>query len=70
MAKKPTGRAPGKTQISISLPEDLVGKIDKMADLENRNRSNFVATHFERLVIEYEAVEPTVQMRGRRKPRK
>jgi hypothetical protein len=37
-------RAPGMTQISISLPEGLVSKIDAMADTENRNRSNFIAT--------------------------
>lgn len=37
-------RAQGKTQISISLPEELVAKIDKLAAAENRNRSNFIAT--------------------------
>ncbi len=31
------------TQISISLPESLIAKIDKMAEAENRNRSNFIA---------------------------
>jgi len=30
-------------QISISIPASLVGKIDAMADAENRNRSNFMA---------------------------
>ncbi|WP_309384501.1 ribbon-helix-helix domain-containing protein [Cerasicoccus frondis] len=59
MAKKQThGRAPGKTQISISLPEDLVGKIDRLAATENRNRSNFIATHLESLAGELEASEP------------
>ncbi|MBC2594907.1 ribbon-helix-helix protein, CopG family [Ruficoccus amylovorans] len=49
-SKKQThGRAPGKTQISISLPENLVERIDKLAEEENRNRSNFIATHLERL---------------------
>jgi metal-responsive CopG/Arc/MetJ family transcriptional regulator len=47
MAKKSkkikSPRAPGETQISISLPASLVGKIDAMADAENRNRSNFIA---------------------------
>jgi len=47
MAKKykktKSPRAPGETQISISLPVGLVGKIDAMADAENRNRSNFIA---------------------------
>jgi metal-responsive CopG/Arc/MetJ family transcriptional regulator len=36
-------RSPGMTQISISIPASLVGKIDTMADAENRNRSNFMA---------------------------
>lgn len=43
------GRAPGKTQISISLPQDLVEKIDKLAEGENRNRSNFIATTLEQV---------------------
>ena len=47
--RKVRARAPGMTQISISLPEGLVGKIDEMADGENRNRSNFIATVLEDL---------------------
>jgi metal-responsive CopG/Arc/MetJ family transcriptional regulator len=47
MAKKSkktkSPRAPGMAQISISIPASLVGKIDAMADAENRNRSNFMA---------------------------
>lgn len=43
------GRAPGKTQISISLPQALVDKIDVLAERENRNRSNFISTHLELL---------------------
>jgi metal-responsive CopG/Arc/MetJ family transcriptional regulator len=45
MAKrsKKSPRAKDMTQISISLPEGLVSKIDAMADSENRNRSNFIA---------------------------
>lgn len=59
MAKKQThGRAPGKTQISISLPQDLVEKIDRLAATENRNRSNFIATHLESLADGLEAAEP------------
>jgi hypothetical protein len=38
-----SARAKDMTQISISLPEGLVGNIDAMADAENRNRSNFIA---------------------------
>ena len=33
----------GMTQISISLPKHLVEQIDKMAEMDNRNRSNFIA---------------------------
>ncbi|HVU37679.1 MAG TPA: ribbon-helix-helix domain-containing protein [Opitutales bacterium] len=50
--RKVRARAPGMTQISISLPEGLVGKIDEMADAENRNRSNFIATVLESLAGE------------------
>lgn len=52
--KKTASRAPGMTQISISLPSDLVAKIDEMADAENRNRSNFIATQLTRF---YESPE-------------
>lgn len=47
-------RAPGKTQISISLPENLVAKIDQLAEAENRNRSNFIANEMRRLVEKWE----------------
>ena len=42
-------RAKGMMQISVSLPEGLVGKIDSMADAENRNRSNFIANTLQAL---------------------
>jgi len=52
-AKKNTPkRAPGKTQISISLPADLIERIDKLAAAENRNRSNFIATALDRITGE------------------
>jgi metal-responsive CopG/Arc/MetJ family transcriptional regulator len=56
MRKKKTvnTRAPGMTQISISLPSDLVAKIDELADAENRNRSNFIANQLSRF---YESAE-------------
>lgn len=68
MAKKQThGRAPGKTQISISLPQNLVEKIDELAAFENRNRSNFIATHLERLAETVDAVaEPEKAFKGKR----
>lgn len=69
MARKKSnhGRAPGKTQISISLPEDLVSKIDKLAEVENRNRSNFIATHLEEMADEQEAAEPAASFKTRKK---
>jgi len=50
-SRKPreSARAKGMTQISISLPEGLIGKIDAMADAENRNRSNFIANTLQAL---------------------
>ena len=47
--KKSHARAPGMTQISISLPQELVDKIDQLAGLENRNRSNFIANYFQQI---------------------
>lgn len=44
------GRASGKTQISISLPADLVELIDALAAGENRNRSNFIANELGKIV--------------------
>jgi len=42
-------RSGGMTMISISLQQSLVAKIDKMAEAENRNRSNFIANVMEKL---------------------
>lgn len=47
--QKHHNRAPGKTQISISLPTDLVDRIDELARADNRNRSNFIATQLDLL---------------------
>lgn len=49
------------TQISISLPEALVDKIDEIAATDNRNRSNFISTYLEQLAREQGgmAAEPT-----------
>lgn len=41
MARK-KNKQKGMTQISISLPQDLVKQIDELAHLDNRNRSNFI----------------------------
>ncbi|MBK1857863.1 ribbon-helix-helix domain-containing protein [Cerasicoccus arenae] len=47
--KRVQTRAPGMTQISISLPADLIDRIDVLASEENRNRSNFIATALEKV---------------------
>ncbi|MBO5781733.1 MAG: ribbon-helix-helix protein, CopG family [Opitutales bacterium] len=44
------------TQISISLPKPLVEQIDKMAELDNRNRSNFIATTLANMAKEFAGV--------------
>lgn len=50
VAKKSVpAQAVRKTQISISLPQDLVDKIDVRAAAENRNRSNYIATVLENI---------------------
>ncbi len=72
MAKQPQkkanhGRAPGKTQISISLPQALVDKIDVLAEKENRNRSNFISTHLEQLAEKAGITADSKPAKGRRK---
>ena len=46
-------RAPGMTQISISLPRRLVEKVDRLAHDENRSRSNYIAYILDRLPEEH-----------------
>lgn len=47
------------TQISISLPQTLVAQIDKMAEVDNRNRSNFIANTLQNLARDYAAIAET-----------
>lgn len=51
--KKGSGKTIGMTQISISLPQTLVEQIDKMAESDNRNRSNFIANTLQNLAREF-----------------
>ncbi|MFR6032648.1 MAG: ribbon-helix-helix protein, CopG family [Bacilli bacterium] len=44
------------TQISISLPQNLVEQIDKMAEIDNRNRSNFIANTLQNLAKDFMSV--------------
>ncbi len=44
------------TQISISLPQSLVEQIDRMAECDNRNRSNFIANTLQNLAREFSNV--------------
>lgn len=67
MARKKRAKTIGKTQISISLPLNLVAKIDRLADLENRNRSNFIATQLEELAEEAGSVqEPKASFKSKK----
>ena len=72
--RKKSTKNTGKTQISISLPLNLVSKIDGLADQENRNRSNFIATQLELLADEaavLEVNEPKASFsKAKRKPTK
>lgn len=44
MGRKPNPDKRRKNvQISISMPKELVGILDRMAGAQNRNRSNFIA---------------------------
>ncbi|MGF1484919.1 MAG: ribbon-helix-helix domain-containing protein [Opitutales bacterium] len=47
--KKSHARAPGQTQISISIPQELVDQVEKLAKAENRNRSNFISYQLEKM---------------------
>ena len=61
-SSKSHARAPGMTQVSISLPQRLVDKVDRLADFEKRSRSNYIASILEGLREEasFEA-EPFLQ---------
>lgn len=54
--KKGSGKTIGMPQISISLPQTLVEQIDKMAESDNRNRSNFIANTLQNLAREFSNV--------------
>lgn len=41
------------TQISISIPQSLVEVVDKMAESENRNRSNFISAALRKIVEDF-----------------
>lgn len=48
-------RSEAQTQISISLPKDLLERVDVAAKDENRNRSNYIATQLEKVLAAAEA---------------
>lgn len=50
--KKGSGKMIGMTQISISLPQNLVEQIDELAKMDNRNRSNFIANTLQNIAKE------------------
>jgi len=53
MAREKKQNTVKMTQVSISLPPDLVEAIDKMAEEDNRNRSNFIVNVFHTLAREW-----------------
>ncbi len=56
MARKKSTNKEAMTQISISLPQTLVSQIDKMAEVDNRNRSNFIANTLQTLARDYASI--------------
>ncbi len=52
MPRKP-GHTKKTTMISVSLPAELVKAVDRMAESENRNRSNFIANALCRLARDF-----------------
>ena len=54
--KKGSGKTVGMTQISISLPQNLVEQIDKMAEIDNINRSNFIDNTLQILAKDFMSV--------------
>lgn len=52
MSRSKSKSAVDMVQISISLPRDLVKKIDEMAAADNRNRSNFISNTLRKIAEE------------------
>ena len=52
MARGKSNNAVDMVQISISLPRELVKKIDEMATADNRTRSNFISNVFRKIAEE------------------
>lgn len=60
MKTRNKGRAPGQTQISVSVPESLLAELDAIAKEDGRNRSNTVV-HLLRQQIKARAkAEPAI----------
>lgn len=49
MPKNKSSSSEGVTQVSLSLPTELIERIDELAKAENRNRSNYIATFLKRI---------------------
>ena len=52
--EKRNNRAIGMTQISISLPQRLVDKVDRLAASDNRSRSNYIAYLLDKIDDEFQ----------------
>lgn len=50
--KKSPSERRGIVQISLSVPDELLEKIDSLAYRQNRTRSNFIATAMQKLAEE------------------
>ncbi len=50
--RKPASERGGIVQISLSIPDDLLERIDSLAYRQNRTRSNFIATAMQQLAEE------------------
>lgn len=55
----------GMTQISISLPLNLVEQIDMMASLDNRNRSNYISNELQKLAKAVRTVDSAQEKEGK-----
>jgi len=47
---RPKSKIKTGTQVSISLPEGLIARIDELAAADNRTRSNFIANTMQNAV--------------------
>ena len=64
-----TRRSAQQTQISISLPRELLARIDAAATADKRNRSNFIAAQLEKLLPVQDGPEGDPKAKKKKKKR-